>query len=547
MRTSFITTFRRLKVAGLEWLAGAFGIGGGLGVATVRSGSAGTATITAVPPGAAARARVVRPQSPGSSRPAEPDVRPSVAITAMLRDIRDLMRAEETVFWRWDREKSSLRPDSWSSDSPRPLHFRMGEWGPLVQWSAEELIAHVGGEGENPSVVCAPVIVGETLAGVLSTASAGELRLTRGAAMEWQRRHAAQLATLLELQELQRSHQAADRRSRLLLDAASMIQSRGEPEELMRSICESALALSGGEVAVLARWDPALERAGVQHALPEGNLAAGAVVPPDSLIAQSCEAAMPIFVDDARQVALRSIAGGPLGVTDLGSLAIIPLVRDGITIGALMVGSEEVGRVGAEEGRSLSILGSMAISALEVAWRVEEAEGRARIDSLTGLPNRLAFEEQLNRILNETDRFGGACSLLLIDLDGFKQVNDSLGHPAGDAVLRHVAGVLREGIRNVDAPARVGGEELAVILPQTGLVGAMELAERLRARFEADRPVLLTGEVKVTVSIGVATYPEAVRERGAIYEAADRALYLAKSDGRNCVRSTPTKAFGRIG
>jgi diguanylate cyclase (GGDEF)-like protein len=140
-------------------------------------------------------------------------------------------------------------------------------------------------------------------------------------------------------------------------------------------------------------------------------------------------------------------------------------------------------------------------------------------------------------VLAETDRFGGTSSLILVDIDHFKQVNDTYGHEAGDAVLRQVAKTLGDGVRAVDICARFGGEEIAILLPQTPVIGATELAERLR-RSIADRPVNHEGTaIRVSASFGIAGYPETVPHGDWLFPAADKALYNAKADGRNCVKS----------
>jgi len=168
---------------------------------------------------------------------------------------------------------------------------------------------------------------------------------------------------------------------------------------------------------------------------------------------------------------------------------------------------------------------------------MEEVSRRARTDGLTGLANRTHFDEQIRRVVAETDRFGGSCSLIVADLDHFKQINDLHGHEAGDAVLRHVAQLLSEGVRNIDVCARYGGEEIAILLPQTSLLGAVELADRLRATIAARPARYAGGELPVTASFGVASYPIPVPSSDGLFPAADRALYEAKASGRNCVRS----------
>jgi diguanylate cyclase (GGDEF)-like protein len=153
------------------------------------------------------------------------------------------------------------------------------------------------------------------------------------------------------------------------------------------------------------------------------------------------------------------------------------------------------------------------------------------------LANRRRFDESLQRELSHSDRFGHPVSLVLVDIDHFKRVNDSHGHDAGDAVLRAVARMLSDGVRTVDLCARFGGEELAILLPQTTAAGAFELADRLRRRI-AGRPVRYNdSEIAVTASFGVASYPDLVPSRDGLFQAADAALYDAKHGGRNCVRS----------
>lgn len=171
-----------------------------------------------------------------------------------------------------------------------------------------------------------------------------------------------------------------------------------------------------------------------------------------------------------------------------------------------------------------------------------QLERMAMSDPLTGLPNRRAFEEALARDLARTERSGGMLTLILIDADHFKKVNDTYGHQAGDIVLRALSDVLRECTRTSDMAARIGGEEFALVLPQTDSDNAHVVAERVRMRFAVRKIVLDDGRVvKATVSLGMATAaaPGCRSFDKALYEAADRALYQAKASGRNCVQSAP--------
>jgi diguanylate cyclase (GGDEF)-like protein len=172
----------------------------------------------------------------------------------------------------------------------------------------------------------------------------------------------------------------------------------------------------------------------------------------------------------------------------------------------------------------------------------EQLSQMAMTDALTGMPNRRAFEEALSRDLARAERHGGAVTLILVDADHFKKVNDTFGHQGGDSVLKALADVLKESTRTSDIAARVGGEEFALILPQTDADNALVVAERVRVKFAVRKITLADGRTaKATVSLGMAT-ATAPGCRGldkALYEAADRALYAAKAAGRNCVHIAP--------
>jgi diguanylate cyclase (GGDEF)-like protein len=174
---------------------------------------------------------------------------------------------------------------------------------------------------------------------------------------------------------------------------------------------------------------------------------------------------------------------------------------------------------------------------LSAAWQIEDATERSRTDPLTGLGNRRHFDEQLARVLDEADRYERTCALVLADVDHFKRVNDSLGHEAGDEVLKMVAGVLRDGARSTDIWTRVGGEEFCIVLPESELAGATDFAERQRKRVEAAVVRWRGEEVRVTCSFGVATYGKSAGavKRAQLFGLADRALYRAKQGGRNRV------------
>ena len=185
------------------------------------------------------------------------------------------------------------------------------------------------------------------------------------------------------------------------------------------------------------------------------------------------------------------------------------------------------------------MLGAVVAGSLELSWQFAEVDRRARTDPLTGLWNRHALRRAAAATPAEADRYGHPVSLVLVDIDHFKKVNDTWGHEAGDAVLKQVARILQDGVRSVDICVRYGGEEIAMLLAQTDSEHAVEVAERLRERIAA-QPIRHGGaEISVTASFGVATYPETVKVRDQLFPASDKALYIAKHEGRNCVRAKP--------
>jgi diguanylate cyclase (GGDEF)-like protein len=185
----------------------------------------------------------------------------------------------------------------------------------------------------------------------------------------------------------------------------------------------------------------------------------------------------------------------------------------------------------------------------ERTQQLEEANRKlaqiSYLDALTGVSNRRSFEEELTMEWRRATRTASRLSLLMIDIDGFKAYNDSLGHQAGDAGLRDVARIIDEGAKRAgDIVARYGGDEFAVLLPDTDVNGATALAERIRETIEARALPAPNAQGAITVSIGVATMTGSEDgEPSALVRAADGALYHAKRDGRNLVRVAETAAI----
>ncbi|MCP4446066.1 MAG: diguanylate cyclase [Myxococcales bacterium] len=161
---------------------------------------------------------------------------------------------------------------------------------------------------------------------------------------------------------------------------------------------------------------------------------------------------------------------------------------------------------------------------------------RARVDGLTGLGNRSYFDEQLERQLESDRRSGVTTSLIMLDIDHFKSVNDTFGHPFGDMVLQRVADAARAVVRPRDIPCRYGGEEICIVLPETTLDAAEKVAERIRESIQAIALIQHGKPVVVTASLGIAEADSASMPHGVhLLAEADAALYRAKESGRNRV------------
>ncbi len=195
----------------------------------------------------------------------------------------------------------------------------------------------------------------------------------------------------------------------------------------------------------------------------------------------------------------------------------------------------------------LAYSGFIMVATFGVIWMEVEAlqaelVRSAQFDSLTGIYNRGTFLAEFEREVSRSARGGAAFSLAIFDLDRFKQLNDRYGHPAGDQVLRAFADVLRSGIRKHDTVGRYGGEEFALLMPQTGTETAVRVAERIRRALEARGIHVQAGRIEVTVSAGVATFGVSGEDWDALLSAADTALYEAKHAGRNRVATARASA-----
>lgn len=219
----------------------------------------------------------------------------------------------------------------------------------------------------------------------------------------------------------------------------------------------------------------------------------------------------------------------------LGSLLAVPLASEHRAIGVLRVESVHPRELGPEELRLCRIIGDLASLAIENARLYHRMEELSITDDLTGLNLRRYFEKHLDEELLRADETKAPVSLLLIDIDRFKEYNDTFGHSAGDKLLRQIAGLLMEMRRPKEVAARLGGEEFACLLPGIDLTEAGKRAELIRNQVESAQIRLRRALTQTTVSIGAAAFPEDGQTGVALLQKADERLYQAKAKGRNQV------------
>ncbi len=258
-------------------------------------------------------------------------------------------------------------------------------------------------------------------------------------------------------------------------------------------------------------------------------LAAGDIIPTEAgLTSQALVLGKSVLQNDVSQA-----TDYVPGYAETRAEVCVPLIFFGEKLGVLVLDSKTPNAFLESDVTPLESVADICAAAIQNAHHFESAKQLAYLDGLTGIFNRRFFEMRIVEELERAQRYKSELSVIMLDIDNFKRLNDEFGHLLGDEVLRQVSGILQQHLRKGDVVCRFGGEEFAVLLPQANNENAMEVAEKLRRAIEAfhfpgvPRPV--------TVSAGTAHFPEFGETRDEVVSAADTALYLAKQAGRNCV------------
>jgi diguanylate cyclase (GGDEF)-like protein len=227
----------------------------------------------------------------------------------------------------------------------------------------------------------------------------------------------------------------------------------------------------------------------------------------------------------------------PFKCENISSVLCMPLIYEGRILGVVASVSKRKNAFTFHQNYYdmwiLDVFITLSRMSLANAFNHEKLARISKTDGLTGLFNHRHLQERLEEELKRVSRSRAPLSLILTDIDHFKKVNDSYGHPAGDAVLKGVSRIIRDRIRETDIAARYGGEEFALILTNTDSVGARKFADELRQAIQKN-PFIVDGKsIPVTISLGISSLPPVAQSKEEVIEKADQALYFAKKNGRN--------------
>ena len=315
-------------------------------------------------------------------------------------------------------------------------------------------------------------------------------------------------------------------------------------EQVMDTAFAAAAQITDHDVAVVAIYDDERNRhrvhsvrvrPGAEHMVDASKLAGLEFRPNSGLAAMVVKNKHYLPAGGEPRDASTPIYTKRIKFKDTESLLILPLLSADEAVGTFMLASRQSQRFGKDVREMLGIIANQVAISLQNAMMYKKMETMATTDGLTGLTNHRTFQEGFANLLERSSRHGYKAAMLLCDVDHFKKVNDVHGHPVGDEVLRRVAAVLQAAVRKIDITARYGGEEFAVVLEATDLDGAKRLAERIREDVGALILDSDKGAFRITMSIGVAAFPEDSRDRAELIERSDLALYHAKESGRNRV------------
>ncbi len=314
------------------------------------------------------------------------------------------------------------------------------------------------------------------------------------------------------------------------------------PDEVWTAVVESARQVAPLDFCALTLVSEAAERprthsiARIVGAANASQALQGSLFEDNGgLVANAVRYGASFAASEAEGIDKQVVFTPEVRIRGLNALKVIPMIASDRVVGTLVVGSRKKGSLSSDEQRMLEVLAIQAGQAALRAQLYEQMERLATCDGLTGLCNVRSLHDRFDRVLATSLRYQRLLAFVLCDVDHFKAVNDTHGHPVGDQVLREVAKVLAAEARATDIVARYGGEEFAIVMPETDARGASTIAERIRMRMMQEVFPSAQGAFSVTISMGIAALGPGTATKADLIELADQRLYAAKRGGRNQV------------
>lgn len=423
------------------------------------------------------------------------------------------------------------------------VSLKIGEEG-IVGWVAETGKTFVASDVDKEpryyfhpalpdtrSELAVPIRLHEKVIGVLDVQSAelGDFDERDVATLETL---ADQLAVAMENARLYEQERNRSMELSILLDTAQALASSLDLEEVLETIARKAKELTRADGSRIYLPDPEQEILTAFVILEENGEARQATSIPlgQGITGHVAATGVPEIVNrahrDPRALQMTRTPQRPY------SLMCVPLVAKGDVIGVMCLSREGEKEFDPASTGLVTSLANQAATAIENARLHEETKRLAVSDPLTGVWNRRHLSQHLRTEISRADRFGRELSVLVMDIDNLKLFNDTYGHPAGDEVIRMVSQVVLSSSRDIDAIGRYGGDEFAIILPETGPQGAAVVAERILAALQKEpfRPPS-GSEIPISISIGAASYPSDTDQADRLFTLADSAMYSAKVAG----------------
>ncbi len=472
----------------------------------------------------------------------------SQKLDGLMSFINEYLKPHSLVLFLYDAGVNYLKINkalSQSSHFDRDVLISAGQG--LVGWvariqkplSVKDLSRHKSsllyyrGEHEVKSFLGVPIFADERFSGVLAVDSQESDRFTKEDEMilEWCGKQVTQI--MMGAEERRRFLNQVSEVS-LLYTASQELNASLNENEILQAYVKTASEIVGKEKTAFLGW---VEDKGNLVVEADIGYSPGLVghsekLTRTNLLSWIISHRQPLRIHNIQDRLNSELQDNPL-YRRMHSCIGLPLIVSEKLRGVLLLASRQRGRFTKVEQETLTILTNLAAFALSKAELYSQMEKMAITDGLTSLYNHQYFEKKIAQEMARARRYQKQLSLILLDIDHFKNINDHQGHLVGDEVLRLLGNLLREEMRDIDIASRYGGEEFVLILPETGVDSAMLVAERLRQKVESifKKHTSINGDV--TVSVGVGTYPLHGERQEELLEKVDEALYAAKNNGRN--------------